>query len=168
MLPQPGALWALTAAGNGEIGAHDGLDGTPLTCTNTPGVSSDASLNHWMEPGSREKSMQIDGSGRVQLVQSMPVLRPDEQVLQLMLDGWRNQQLSRNLQFATIEQRLRCVQRFLGHVNEDPWNWTPAMVEEFSADLRTVKHVSHSTLRGYHSAVRALCISGESRAGRYA
>ena len=99
--------------------------------------------------------MRIDGSGRVQLVQSMPVLRPDEQVLQMMLDGWRNQQLSRNLQFATIDQRLRCVQRFLDHVNEDPWNWTPAMVEEFSADLRTVKHVSHSTLRGYHSALRA-------------
>jgi hypothetical protein len=47
-------------------------------------------------------SMQIDGSGRVQLVQAMPVLRPDEQVLQMMLDGWRNQQLSRNLQFATM------------------------------------------------------------------
>ena len=34
--------------------------------------------------------MQIDGSGRVQLVPSVPVLRPDEQVLQLMLDGWRS------------------------------------------------------------------------------
>ncbi len=99
--------------------------------------------------------MQLDGSGRVHLVQSMPVLRPDEQVLQMMLDGWRNQQLSRSLQFATIDQRLRCVQRFLDHVNEDPWHWTSAMVEEFSADLRTVKHVSHSTLRGYHSALRA-------------
>ena len=54
--------------------------------------------------------MQIDGSGRVHLVQSMPVLRPDEQVLQMMLDGWRNQQLSRNLQFGTIDQRIRCVQ----------------------------------------------------------
>lgn len=31
--------------------------------------------------------MQVDGSGRVHVVQSMPVLRPDEQVLQLMLDG---------------------------------------------------------------------------------
>ena len=70
--------------------------------------------------------MQIDGSGRVHLVQSVPVLRPDERVLQKMFDGWRNQQLSRNLQFATIEQRLRCVQRFIAHVNEDPWNWTPA------------------------------------------
>ncbi|MDO5738534.1 MAG: hypothetical protein Q4P07_00120 [Ornithinimicrobium sp.] len=43
--------------------------------------------------------MRIDGSGRVQLVASMPVLRPDEQVLQMMLDGWRNQQLSRNEQW---------------------------------------------------------------------
>src|SRR3546814_20204224 len=99
--------------------------------------------------------MQIDGSGRVHAVQSLPVLRPDEQVLQLMLEGWRNQQLSRNLQFATIEQRLRCVLRFIDHVNVDPWHWTPAMVEAFSADLRTVKHVAHSTLRGYHSALRA-------------
>lgn len=99
--------------------------------------------------------MRVDGSGRVHLVQSMPVLRPEEQVLQGMLDGWRNQQLSCNLQFATIEQRLRCVRRFIDHVNEDPWRWTPAMVDEFSADLRSVKRVSHATLRGYHSALRA-------------
>src|SRR2546425_1215622 len=86
---------------------------------------------------------------------SLRIASDESRRLQLMLDGWRNQQLSRNLQFATIEQRLRCVQRFLHHVNEDPWNLTPAMVEEFSADLRTVKHVAHSTLRGYHSALRA-------------
>lgn len=59
-----------------------------------------------------------------------------------MLEGWRNQQLSRSLRFATIDQRLRMVERFMAHVNEDPWNWTPAHVEEFSADLRTQKHVS--------------------------
>ncbi|XAS74911.1 hypothetical protein V3G39_09515 [Dermatophilaceae bacterium Sec6.4] len=41
--------------------------------------------------------MWIDNSGRVHLVQSMPVLRPDEQVLATMLNGWRNQQLARNL-----------------------------------------------------------------------
>ncbi len=51
------------------------------------------------------------------------LLSPAQPVLAMMLDGWRNQQLSRNPQFATIEQRLRCVQRFLDHVNEDPWNW---------------------------------------------
>lgn len=114
-----------------------------------------ASWNHQMRQGSREDSMQIDGSGRVRLVEAVPVLRPDEQVLEKMLEGWRNQQLSRNLQFATIDQRLRMVERFMAHVNEDPWNWTPAHVEEFSADLRTQKHVAHSTLRGYHSALRA-------------
>jgi hypothetical protein len=99
--------------------------------------------------------MQLDAAGRVQLVPSLPMLRPDEQVLRLMLEGWRNQQLSRNLRFATVEQRLRCVQRFLDHVNEDPWHWTPAMVEEFSADLRCVSRVAQSTLRGYHAALRA-------------
>lgn len=31
--------------------------------------------------------MQIDGSGRDQSVQSLPVLLPDEQVLKLMFDG---------------------------------------------------------------------------------
>ncbi len=33
--------------------------------------------------------MRVDGSGRVHLVESTPVLRPDEQVLQMMLDGFR-------------------------------------------------------------------------------
>jgi integrase/recombinase XerD len=101
--------------------------------------------------------MRVDGAGRVQLMTSTPVLRPEEQVLRLMLDGWRNQQLCRNLHFDTIDQRIRCVERFVAHVNEEPWNWTPAMVEEFSADLRTIKRVSHSTLRSYHSALRAFC-----------
>lgn len=99
--------------------------------------------------------MQVDGSGRVELVSAVPVLRPDEQVLAGMLDGWRNQQLSRNLQFATIDQRERLVRRFIDHVNVDPWAWTPALVEEFSADLRTIKKISHSTLRSYHAALRA-------------
>ena len=99
--------------------------------------------------------MEVDGSGRVHLVRSLPLLRPEEQVLQLMLDGWRNQQLARGLQFATIDQRIRHVQRFIDHVNEEPWNWTPAMVEEFSADLRSVRHVAHTTLRSYQSALRA-------------
>ena len=99
--------------------------------------------------------MRVDGSGRVELVGAVPVLRPDEQVLQSMLDGWRSQQLSRNLQFATIDQRERLVRRFVEHVNVDPWEWTPALVEEFSADLRAIKKISHSTLRSYHAALRA-------------
>ena len=49
-----------------------------------------------------------------------------------MLAGWRNQQLSRNLQIATADQRVRYVRRFLEAVNEYPWRWTPALVDEHS------------------------------------
>jgi hypothetical protein len=35
------------------------------------------------------------------------LLRPDEQVFEAMLTGWRNQQLARNLAFSTIEGRER-------------------------------------------------------------
>ncbi|MCF8572237.1 tyrosine-type recombinase/integrase [Gordonia sp. HY002] len=101
--------------------------------------------------------MQIDEVGRVHLVKSVPLLYPEERVVELMLDGWRNQQLSRNLQFETIDQRARCVRRFITHSNEEPWNWTPGMVEEFSGDLRSIHHVAHSTLRGYQNALRAFC-----------
>lgn len=47
-------------------------------------------LNQWMQRGSSGGFMLVDGSGRVQPVLSVPMLRPDEQVLQMMLDGWRN------------------------------------------------------------------------------
>lgn len=40
----------------------------------------------------------------------MPALRPGEQVLAMMLDSWRNQQLARNPQFVTMDQRVRLVQ----------------------------------------------------------
>lgn len=101
--------------------------------------------------------LQIDNAGRVKLIGGTRLLRPEQHVLRDMLDGWRNQQLSRNLQFDTIDQRIRCVNRFIDHVNEDPWQWSLRSVEEFSAFLRTEKHVAHSTLRAYHSALRAFC-----------
>lgn len=96
----------------------------------------------------------VDEAGRVRLVGSVPLLHPEQQTVEEMLDGWRNQQLSRNLQFGTIDQRIRYVRRFIDHVNEFPWRWTPAMVEEYFADLRSVRRLSHSTLRGQQSALR--------------
>jgi site-specific recombinase XerD len=71
-----------------------------------------------------------------------------------MLDGWRNQQLSRNLKFDTIDQRIRHVRRFMDHVNEFPRHWTPAHVEEYFGALRSIRHLSHSTLRAHQSALR--------------
>ena len=45
------------------------------------------------------------GSVALQLANGVRLLRPDEQVFTAMLDGWRNQQLARNLSFGTVESR---------------------------------------------------------------
>ncbi len=74
--------------------------------------------------------MAVDEAGRVRVLTSVHTLHPEDQAVEDMLLGWRNQQLSRNLQFATIDQRLRYVRRFIESVNEFPWRWTPMLVEE--------------------------------------
>lgn len=100
--------------------------------------------------------MGVDRSGRVLVVAgSVPLLHPEQHAVEEMLDGWRNQQLSRNLQFDTIAQRIRYVRRFMEHMNEFPWNWTPAHVEEYFGDLRSIKRLSHSSVRAQQSALRA-------------
>jgi integrase/recombinase XerC len=43
------------------------------------------------------------GAAGLVLLDGVSLLRPDEQVVTAMLDGWRAQQLARNLAFATIE-----------------------------------------------------------------
>lgn len=98
--------------------------------------------------------MAVDGSGRVELLGSVKLLHPEQQTFEEMLEGWRNQQLSRNLQFGTIDQRIRYVRGLVDHVNEFPWNWTPAHVEEYFGDLRSIRRLSHSTGRGHQSALR--------------
>ncbi len=47
--------------------------------------------------------MAVDEAGRVRVLTSVHTLHPEDQAVEDMLLGWRNQQLSRNLQFATIE-----------------------------------------------------------------
>ena len=74
--------------------------------------------------------MAVDGSSRVTLAPSTLWLHPEYQAVEEMLAGWRNQQLCRNLQMATIDQRIRCVWQFLASVNEYPRRWYPALVEE--------------------------------------
>ena len=73
----------------------------------------------------------VDKSGRVYVVGSVPLLHPEAQTVDEMLEGWRNQQLCRNLDHDTIAGRVRFVERVIEHTNEFPWTWTPAMVEEF-------------------------------------
>jgi integrase/recombinase XerD len=99
----------------------------------------------------------VDKSGRVVLVSSVPVLHPEAQTVEEMLEGWRNQQLCRNLAFDTVDKRIALVRRFIDHCNEFPWAWTSAMVEEFFADLRGIKGRAQSTARGYQNGLRMFC-----------
>lgn len=101
--------------------------------------------------------MPVDKSGRVFLVGSVPLLHPEVQTVDEMLDGWRNQQLCRNLAHDTIEPRIATVRRFIDQTNEFPWSWTPAIVEEFFGDLRSIKGRRQSTVRGYQNTLRLFC-----------
>lgn len=101
--------------------------------------------------------MGVDGLGRVVQVLAVRALRPEEQAVEDMLTGWRNQQLSRSLSFGTIEARERLVRRFLAHADEPPWRWTPGMVDEFFGDLRSERHAKPSTLRSHQTSLRLFC-----------
>jgi site-specific recombinase XerD len=97
------------------------------------------------------------GAVRLHLADGVPLLRPDEQVFTAMLEGWRNQQLARNLARSTVEGRENTVRAFAGYVGAYPWAWTPAMVDEWLGDLRSLRDLKRSTIRSYSEAVRAFC-----------
>jgi len=97
------------------------------------------------------------GAARLHLVGGVPLLRPEEQVFTAMLEGWRNQQLARNLAISTVEGRQATVKAFAVHVNAFPWQWSPQMVDEWLGDLRSVRHLKRSTLRSYQDAVSSFC-----------
>ncbi len=97
------------------------------------------------------------GAVRLHLADGVPLLRPDEQVFQAMLGGWRNQQLARNLARSTVEGRENTVKAFADYVSAYPWAWAPAMVDEWLGDLRSLRDLKRSTIRSYSEAVRAFC-----------
>jgi site-specific recombinase XerD len=97
------------------------------------------------------------GAAGLHLIDGLPLLRPDEQVFTAMLDGWRNQQLARNLAFSTIESREKAVRAFTRHADAFPWAWSPQMVDEWLGDLRSVRDLRRSTLRNYQGTIRSFC-----------
>ena len=96
----------------------------------------------------------IAGAASLVLVSGAEMLRPDAQTFTAMLEGWRRQQLSRNLTVATIDAGASLVSRFQVHSGEFPWRWTPAHLEEWITDLRSVRHVALSTVRSYQTHIR--------------
>ncbi|GHE72619.1 tyrosine-type recombinase/integrase [Streptomyces capitiformicae] len=105
--------------------------------------------------------MRIDvvapGAARLELVGGVALLRPEEQVFNAMMQGFANQQLARNLARSTVEGRENAVKAFAAYVNAFPWQWTPAMVDEWLGDLRSLRDLARSTIRSYSEAVRAFC-----------
>ena len=77
------------------------------------------------------------------------------EVFDAMLDGWRAQQLSRNLSFATIDTGARVVRRFQEDARSFPWGWTPAELERWTGQMRVAQRRARSTVRSYELAVRS-------------
>jgi integrase/recombinase XerD len=107
------------------------------------------------------------------MVGSVPLLHPEAQIVDEVLEGWRNQQLCRNLALDTIDGRVRLVERILAYTNEFPWTWTPAMAVEFFADPLSVRHRKQSTVRAealftypIPAVVRVFCSSVSDPSGR--
>lgn len=94
------------------------------------------------------------GTARLQLVGNARGAALDVQVFEAMLDGWRAQQLSRNLAFPTIDAGARVVRRFQEHTGRYPWQWSPAEFESWTAELRTAQGRAPATVRGYQLSVR--------------
>jgi integrase/recombinase XerC len=99
----------------------------------------------------------VPGAARLQLVDGVALLRPAEQVFEAMLAGFANQQLARNLARTTVEGRENTVRAFAAYVNAFPWEWMPAMVDEWLGDLRSLRDLKRSTIRSYSEAVSAFC-----------
>jgi site-specific recombinase XerD len=94
------------------------------------------------------------GAAQLALVAGVSLLRPDAQVFEAILDGWGRQQASRNLATTTIVEAAKVVRRFQLHAGEFPWRWTPAHLEDWTADLRGIHGLAQSTIRSYQLKVR--------------
>lgn len=99
----------------------------------------------------------VPGGARLHLVDGVSLLRPEEQVFEAMLAGFANQQLARNLARTTVEGRENTVKAFTAYVNAFPWQWAPAMVDEWLGDLRSLRDLKRSTIRSYSEAIRSFC-----------
>jgi integrase/recombinase XerC len=97
------------------------------------------------------------GSARLELVDGVFLLHPEDAVLDAMLGGWAKQQYGRRLDRATIDSRHSVVRRFVEFSGEYPWNWTAVHVDEWSASLIAEDGRAKSTIRNYQGTIRLFC-----------
>src|SRR5262245_66062476 len=83
-------------------------------------------------------------------------LRPEEAMVEAMLQGWRAQQAARGLRARTIDARERLVRRFVAFTNEFPWRWSPAHVDEWTLTLTDEHHLAPATARGSQTQPRLI------------
>lgn len=97
----------------------------------------------------------LAGAAHLELVSGVVQLRPEDAMVEAMLNGWRAQQTARGLQdLATMVPRERLVRRFIAFTNEYPWNWGPSHVDEWTQSLTSEKRLAPSTIRGYQTDLR--------------
>ncbi len=96
-------------------------------------------------------------SGHLKLLRTAPGVDQAGAVFESMLASWRDQQLARNLNLATIEARERVVRRFRSHGDVWPWEWLPGHLSAWVAGMRTVDHHAYSTVRSYELAFSSFC-----------
>ncbi|WP_239591484.1 phage integrase N-terminal SAM-like domain-containing protein [Mycolicibacterium tusciae] len=94
------------------------------------------------------------GQAHLELVSGVVSLRPQDAMVEAMFRGWRAQQAARGLREETITSRENLVRRFMEFVNDYPWQWTPAHIDEWSLWLTSEKHLAPSTIRGYQCGLR--------------
>jgi site-specific recombinase XerD len=102
----------------------------------------------------QRQQVTLAGAARLELVSGVIQLRPEDAVFDAMLRGWRTQQKARGLRDETVEDRERLIRRFHGYVNEYPWQWTPAHLDEWSAYLTGERKLAPSTVRAYQGDLR--------------
>lgn len=101
---------------------------------------------------------QHPGSGGSWSPGNVTLLRPAEQFFDEMLTGWSVQQSSRMLAAQTIKARASQVRRFSDFCGAQPWEWSPADIEEWTTSLVSGgRPLAVSTVRAYQNSVALFC-----------
>ena len=83
------------------------------------------------------RAADLPGAAHLTLADRVVHLDPASAVFEAMLEGWKRQQQTRFLKWeATIKPRLSLVRRFAVFTGQYPWEWEPAEVEAFFAQIR--------------------------------